>query len=320
MSKHKIRKDKTCQNCGSFVEKNYCPNCGQENSLSRQSFYHLFTHFVSDYLHYDSSFWKSIKCMLFHPGRLSKEYMDGRRKSYINPFTLYIFISFITFFIPPILPEPTKGLKGEKYEEVKKEDNKKKQRATVNARPVNTDSLELKGLFIKQTKNERVVTGSESQVNFIYKIFPNFDENINDKVKLLELMEFAKKNLPKVLFVYMPLFAFLLWLFHSKKKFYYFDSGIFTLHFLSVVLLSITIGSITVNIADWLNWEWLEAVTWIFFPLYVTFYFFRGSRIFYAEKRWVSNIKSFMLMIINFFLMLFVFILYTFFVMYIHLA
>ena len=105
MGKHKIRKNKTCQNCGAFVEHHFCPKCGQENSESRQTFYHLFTHFIFDFLHYESSFWRTTKHLFLSPGKLSLEYMNGRRKKYVNPFTFYIFISFIAFFVPAILPE-----------------------------------------------------------------------------------------------------------------------------------------------------------------------------------------------------------------------
>ena len=44
-------------------------------------------------------------------------------------------------------------------------------------------------------------------------------------------------NLPKALFIYLPLFAFLLWIFHSKRKWWYFDHGVFTLHYFSFLLL-----------------------------------------------------------------------------------
>lgn len=44
-------------------------------------------------------------------------------------------------------------------------------------------------------------------------------------------------NLPKALFLYLPLFAFLLWIFHSKRKWWYFDHGVFTLHYFSFLLL-----------------------------------------------------------------------------------
>ena len=48
-------------------------------------------------------------------------------------------------------------------------------------------------------------------------------------------------TLPKALFLYLPFFALLLWIFHSKKKFWYFDHGIFTLHYFSFLLVEIAI-------------------------------------------------------------------------------
>jgi hypothetical protein len=65
----------------------------------------LFSHFFSDFIYYDGKFWKTIRYLLFRSARLSREYLDGKRKSYVNPVQLYIFISFITFFIPVVLPD-----------------------------------------------------------------------------------------------------------------------------------------------------------------------------------------------------------------------
>ena len=61
MGKHTLRKDMTCLNCRHVVEKRFCPNCGQENKHTRESFHYLFTHFIEDLTHYDGSFWKTIK-------------------------------------------------------------------------------------------------------------------------------------------------------------------------------------------------------------------------------------------------------------------
>lgn len=301
MSKHKLREDNTCLNCGSFVEGSYCSGCGQQNTESRQSFHHLFTHFVFDYLHYDSSFWISIKCLLFRPGRLSREYMRGRRKSYVNPFSLYIFISFLTFFIPPLLPKVSDAEAEQDFLvfQVDDEDTSEKSKGAT------LDSL------YRTSRYQYLSTD-----NIFYKMTIKAVDNIEDKNRQEKAFDFFVHNIPKALFVFMPLFAFLLWLFHSKKRFYYFDSGIFTLHFFSVVLLSYTIGAILICIAEWLEWDWLEPLTWIFFIGYITFYFFRGSRKFYMEKRWVSNVKSFFLVIINFFLILFVLVLYAIFTFY----
>ena len=104
MSKNKIRIDKTCLNCNYVVESKFCPNCGQENVETRKSFYHLFVHFFEDLTHYENAFWRTIKNLLLKPAALTKEYLSGKRMSYLAPVRLYIFISFATFFIFSVLP------------------------------------------------------------------------------------------------------------------------------------------------------------------------------------------------------------------------
>src|SRR5690606_19033108 len=91
--------DKTCLNCGHRVEEQYCPNCGQENIEVKQPFHYLFANFFENFTSYDSQFWKTIGNLLFSPGTLTKEYIQGKRKQYVPPAKLYIFISFLTFFI-----------------------------------------------------------------------------------------------------------------------------------------------------------------------------------------------------------------------------
>src|SRR6187402_1491035 len=104
MGKHELRTDKTCLNCRHVVEKHYCPNCGQENTDSRKTFHHLFIHFFEDLTHYENAFWKTIKNLLFKPATLTKEYLSGKRLSYLAPVRLYIFISFITFLLIAMFP------------------------------------------------------------------------------------------------------------------------------------------------------------------------------------------------------------------------
>jgi len=92
-----LREDKHCLNCGTEVPERYCTHCGQENAVPHESFGHLVKHFVGDVLHYDSQFLQTISYLLFRPGRLTKEYMAGRRVAFVNPIKLYIFISFVFF-------------------------------------------------------------------------------------------------------------------------------------------------------------------------------------------------------------------------------
>ena len=104
MSKSPLRKDKTCLSCRHVVENRYCPNCGQENIDTRKTFHHLFIHFFEDLTHYENAFWKTIKNLYFKPASLTKEYLSGKRLSYLAPVRLYIFISFVTFFLIAVIP------------------------------------------------------------------------------------------------------------------------------------------------------------------------------------------------------------------------
>ncbi|MEF9478726.1 DUF3667 domain-containing protein [Chryseobacterium sp. 1B4] len=104
MEHGKLRNDKTCLNCGYQVAKRFCSHCGQENIENRPSFHFLFTHFIEDFTHYDGQLWKTILYLFTRPGVLTEDYLSGKRQLYVAPVKLYIFISFITFFLSNILP------------------------------------------------------------------------------------------------------------------------------------------------------------------------------------------------------------------------
>lgn len=125
--KSPLRKDKTCLNCNHVVPTRFCPNCGQENTSSRKTFHHLFVHFFEDLTHYENAFWKTIKNLLLRPASLTNEYLSGKRLSNLAPIRLYIFISFVTFFVISVLPD---GIKEEiKSDEAKNEKTQTKSSA-----------------------------------------------------------------------------------------------------------------------------------------------------------------------------------------------
>ena len=65
MGKEPLRKDKTCLNCNYTVKERFCPNCGQENTETRKSFYHIFSHFFKDFTHYVENYViKILSCRL----------------------------------------------------------------------------------------------------------------------------------------------------------------------------------------------------------------------------------------------------------------
>ena len=265
MSHHgKLREDKRCENCGHYVEERFCPECGQENVETRQPFHYLFIHFIEDFVHYDSRFWKTIRDLLFHPARLTKVYLSGKRMRYVPPVTLYIFISFITFFFPAILPD---------MDEKKKE---APQETTTEKKADDTDN----------TDNETL------KIN---------DKHFNKKEWEEKLGERVIHDLPKAIFLYMPVFAFWLWLFHNKK-WYYFDHGIFTLHYFSFLLLSILLYYVFIFWGmSFFHIKIHSVKILITFTMlgYFIYYFFHSHRLVYQETKRKSRFKCSVLFIIN---------------------
>ncbi len=99
MSHSKERKEKICLNCNTELTGRFCPNCGQENTEPRESFWGLITHFFNDITHFDGKFFSSLKYLVSKPGFLPLEYIRGRRASYLNPIRMYVFTSALFFLI-----------------------------------------------------------------------------------------------------------------------------------------------------------------------------------------------------------------------------
>jgi hypothetical protein len=98
MKKH-YRQENDCLNCGAELQGKYCHSCGQENLQIKESFGHMITHAVSDYFHFDHQFFHTLKPLFFSPGKLTNEYMAGRRVQYLHPVKMYIFISLVYFVL-----------------------------------------------------------------------------------------------------------------------------------------------------------------------------------------------------------------------------
>jgi hypothetical protein len=105
------RKEKDCLNCGAIVQGPYCQHCGQENIVPHETFWHMAKHFFYDITHFDSKFFDTLKDLLLRPGFLSKEYVKGRRASYLNPIKMYVFTSAVFFLLFFSLVKPEESLK-----------------------------------------------------------------------------------------------------------------------------------------------------------------------------------------------------------------
>ena len=99
MSHSKERAEKICLNCSTELNGRFCHICGQENLEPKESLWSLISHFFYDITHFDGKFFSTLKYLVRKPGFLSREFINGRRASYLNPIKMYVFTSALFFII-----------------------------------------------------------------------------------------------------------------------------------------------------------------------------------------------------------------------------
>jgi hypothetical protein len=96
-----IYRSATCLNCGHPLDLSdiYCSYCSQLNSTKKPTLKDFFDELFSNIISYDSRFRKTLSVLVFRPGKITKEYVAGKRMTYANPFRFYLSISFLFFII-----------------------------------------------------------------------------------------------------------------------------------------------------------------------------------------------------------------------------
>lgn len=87
-----------CANCGTTVTGKYCAQCGQSTHIHR-SLFHMVEELLHGMFHFDTKAWRTIPMLIFKPGRLTRNYIDGHRVRYVSPLALFLFMVFLSFFV-----------------------------------------------------------------------------------------------------------------------------------------------------------------------------------------------------------------------------
>ena len=183
------------------------------------SFRSFLEQFLGDYFTFDSKIIRSVMPLLFMPGKLTQEYMLGRRARYIPPLRMFIFLSVIFFLVI--------GWSG---------------------------------------------AGSDGQTPI---------EDLGDQ---LWWDQFFSSTLPKLFFLFLPLFAILLHLFFSERPYTFEKPFIFSAHFHAFVFLAFTLyGLISRLFIQW-GWVKVNALLIPLFLIYTIYYLWQALRAVYPRK------------------------------------
>lgn len=91
--------DNICANCGAAVSGEFCGRCGQRREHEMHSVLHFSREAFEDLTHADSRLWRTMIALLFKPGYLTREFIEGRRVRYLPPIRLYLVLSVLFFLV-----------------------------------------------------------------------------------------------------------------------------------------------------------------------------------------------------------------------------
>ncbi len=89
-----------CKNCDNLFSGNFCPNCGQSIKEFRLPISFLVIDLVGNMIAFDTRFWKTLKEILFQPGKMTNDYLQGKRIRVYASFSLLYIYKFRVFFTP----------------------------------------------------------------------------------------------------------------------------------------------------------------------------------------------------------------------------
>jgi hypothetical protein len=93
---------RSCLNCGAPLTGRYCSNCSQPADVHVPSTVEIIHEALEGLTHSDSRLWRTLYLLWLKPGRLTQEFISGRRVAYLPPFRLYLVLSVIFFLIASV--------------------------------------------------------------------------------------------------------------------------------------------------------------------------------------------------------------------------
>ena len=265
-----------CTNCGAPVPGRYCGACGQRREPPVHSLWH-FTHVAAeDLTHADSRLWRTLAALLFRPGYLTREFLAGRRVRYLPPLRLYLVLS-VAFFI-------WAGLDSRKVEVINIDDQHHLSVSEMapKAREVYTPFSPLAPGETEAQRTQRLCGNRDYQgpwQQFLKPRLPLLCQRIvADRGR--SLSEAFMHNVPRALFVFLPLLAGLMMLMYWRPRHYYVEHLLLCVHNHAFVFLVLMLSWVLYAPLPSLA-PWVTVALW----LYIPWYLFRSMRRVYGQTR-----------------------------------
>jgi hypothetical protein len=294
-----------CPNCGASVSGNFCHQCGQETVLHPPSTREFVHEFIGHYVALEGKLLQTMKLLLFKPGVLSLEYLQGRRVRYIEPLRVYLTFSLIFFAVFKFMGEDHHigdvKLKGVPVIKIDPQDKKKAAPAPAHApaaaaaKPDENESDDP-----PSADDVRAELRKDETLQDIKKDLNEDHAGIGDKLEKIisiagdddgaKLKKAFFGSAPYAVFAMMPLFALYLKILYLGTGKRYGEHLLFALHTNAFAFLMLTL---LLLIPSGVPWVGKLLVLWL------TFYLPTAMRRVYGGSRKLTALRWIVLMFLH---------------------
>jgi hypothetical protein len=195
-----------CKNCNAVLLGRFCVNCSQAADVHVPSTMELIHEMLEGLTHSDSRLWRTLALLWLKPGKLTQEFVAGRRVAYLPPFRLYLILSIVFFLIASVTDV--------RVEVIRFDDALKP--AAAGSAPRVTSCQDIKSIeFTNHPEwKQRIQHACEAIVR----------DNGNN------LVHVAIATMSKAMFIFLPLIAFLHMLLYWRPRYRYAEHLLFFVH------------------------------------------------------------------------------------------
>lgn len=289
-----------CGNCGALLDGPYCSECGQRAADRIVPVWHMINEALEAVFELDLRVFRTFPKFVFLPGRLTKEYINGKRKRYIRPFRLCLFATFLLFAVLAFTTTGSFGLVLDPQ-------------GMVRLNPPNTgvtaSSTEAtasgSSLFGDPDRREEIAQNIESDTSgFHIGLFddPETNDRVGTALRLKtaqvvrnpqEFVESIIDRGPYLMFFLLPIFALLLKLLYVRRGRLYAEHMIFSLHVHAFAFFAFTVGLLLDQSGS--NWLTTAATLIELSPL---LYLVVAMSHVYEQGLLKSSVKAFLLLFV----------------------
>jgi hypothetical protein len=342
LSKKKLAGSDNCLNCGTGLKGPFCYFCGQPDRNFMRFFPALLRDLMEDVLDLDSRFMRTMKPLLFKPGRLTRDYMEGRRFRYAPPMRLYIFSSIVFFLLAALLSTDAIQINSTADDDgvavmldEPVAERKEIEEALENLPPEAREHVDVDAI-LEANEGEKVVSGGFQVEDIQFndepwnretnpvdiKWFPGWlNDRINDEIETSpKKAEQINENpnliidkvfdiLPATMFILLPLVALIFKFWYLFAKRYYVEHLIFSLHnhaFLFVSLTLILLANVSEDLLTGYGYTQATTVmTWVIAIIgsWIPLYMLISLRVVYRQN-WFMTLGKFVLVGLSYMTML----------------